>query len=71
MNKHDRDNLMFLINADKATMQEWYGSVSRDDIEYALELLQAYKSELMVKEMELMDDVDDVELASEALKKFM
>jgi hypothetical protein len=71
MNKHDRDNLMFLINADKATMKEWYGSVSQDDIEYALELLQAYKSELMVKEMEYMDDVDDVGMASEVLKKFM
>lgn len=71
MNQHDRDNLMFLINADKATMKEWYGSVSQDDIEYALELLQQYKCELMVKEMEYMDDVDDVGMACEVLKKFM
>ena len=71
MNKHDRDNLMFLINADKATMKKWYRTVSKDDVDYALELLHQYKSELMVKEMEYMDDVDDVGMAREALKKFM
>jgi hypothetical protein len=71
MNKHDRDNLMFLINADKATMKKWYRTVSKDDVDYALELLQQYKSELMVKEMEYMDEVNDVGMAREALKKFM
>ena len=71
MNQHDRDNLMFLLNADKATMQDWFNTMGQDDIDYALEILQAYKSELMVKEMELMDEVDDTDLACEVLKKFM
>ena len=70
MNKHDRDNVMFLLNADKATMVDWFNTVGQDDIEYALEILQAYKSELLVREMELMDDVDDVSMASEVLRKF-
>ena len=71
MNQHDRHNVMFLLNADKATMVDWFNTVSQDDIDYALEILQAYKSELMLKEMELMDDVDDTDLACEVLKKFM
>ena len=71
MNQHDRGNLAFLLSADKATMDQWFASVSEDDVMYAMELLQKHKTELMLREMELMDDVDDVSEASEALKKFM
>lgn len=39
MNKHDRKNLEFLLNADRDTLRDWYDSVDEDDHEYAMELL--------------------------------
>lgn len=44
MNKHDRDNLMFLLaNANTETFDNWLNSISEDDLEYALELLLEYR----------------------------
>ena len=71
MNKHDYDNLQFLLNADAQQMALWFASVSQDDIDYALELLQTHKVELMLREMELMDDVEDVSEASGVLAGIM
>lgn len=71
MNKHDYDNLQFLLHADDATMKEWYKTVSMDDVEYALELLAAYRLELEMRELELTDDVDDVSEAAMVLRGIM
>lgn len=71
MNKHDYDNLQFLLNADKDTMNKWYASVSADDIDYALELLHTHRNELVLRELELMDDVEDVSEAASVLAGVM
>ena len=59
MDKWDLDNVQFLLNEDEQTIKEWYATVSEDDIQYALEILAAYRNELALRELELMDDVDD------------
>lgn len=51
MNKHDRDNLDFLLNASPAVIEDWYMQMSDDDIEYAFELLEAYAQELAADEL--------------------
>jgi hypothetical protein len=62
MNDHDRGNLQFLLTADESVMQEWYNQVSQDDIDYALELLQMANAELTVKEMELAEAAENLDL---------
>lgn len=39
MNKHDRDNLEFLLSATPDIIADWYSKMSEDDIAYAKELL--------------------------------
>ena len=66
MNKWDLDNVQFLLNADDATMKQWYATVSGDDVEYALEILAAYRAELALREVELMDEEIDDSMMMEA-----
>jgi hypothetical protein len=70
MNNYDRENLQFLLNADSATLKEWYESVTPDDIEYAAELMLQYGEELSIRTGMLNDDVEDVSQASDFLKRF-
>ena len=75
MNKHDRDNLKFLLSADEETFQEFLETVSLDDINYAIELIQSHRAELMVHEMALEESVDeefglDLSEAQAVLAKF-
>jgi len=46
MNPHDRSNLKFLMALDRSTFRNWWLSVSEDDHQYALELLDQYGKEL-------------------------
>ena len=72
MNKHDRDNLQFLLSADKKTMESWYQTVGEDDVEYALELLQLYRTELELREFEIIDTEaeQDLSQAQSVLSRF-
>jgi hypothetical protein len=63
VNKHDRDNLQFLLSADKSTMDQWYQTVSEDDVEYALELLQLHRTELELRELEIIDTEAETDLS--------
>lgn len=49
MNKEDRDNLEFLLSADRQTLAYWYESVSEDDIRYASEIMEQYSKELEIR----------------------
>ncbi len=51
MNQHDRDNLDFLLNATPEVIQDWYQQMSDDDIQYAFELLEMAKEELIEQQM--------------------
>ena len=50
MDKWDRDNLNFLLNVDDETFDEFVSQSSADDIDYAIELIQTHKAELMTQE---------------------
>lgn len=42
MNKHDKDNLKFLLTVDKKVLINWLNQASDDDIRYAMELIDTY-----------------------------
>lgn len=69
-NERDHDNLTFLLNATTDTLTQWYSTASSTDIDYAMELLLAFRSELEVREVELSDHVDDVSDAAKVLQRF-
>lgn len=51
MNQHDRDNLDFLLNATPEVIWDWYEQMDDDDIQYAFELLEMAKEELIEQQM--------------------
>jgi len=70
MNDYDRSNLDFLLTISAATLKDWYNKMSNDDIEYANDIMAQYSAELDVKSALLDDDVDDISIASDLLKKY-
>jgi hypothetical protein len=72
MNDWDRDNLNFLLNADRETLEEWHFYADADDYKYALELLQTARTELAMKELTIIDDeaVEDLSQAQGILRGF-
>lgn len=71
MNDHDRQNLQFLLYIDQKTFLKWYAQASKDDIDYALELFARARSEFMIVDMEVNDDVQDLTQAKQVLHKIM
>jgi hypothetical protein len=71
MNDYDRSNLNFIRSLNEEQFDEWYASISLDDVDYALELLKEARLELTVQMHEVTDNVKDTKLAKTALKKFM
>lgn len=67
MNKHDQDNLNFIMSLSIPQLRKWADTVSADDIDYAIELMKIKGNELMVQEMEFTDIVDDVSDAKSIL----
>ena len=55
MNDHDRNNLDFLMTASKETLMAWWKTISHDDYQYSLELLNAYEKELLQIEHNLIE----------------
>ena len=51
MNQRDRDNLDFLLNATPEVIQDWYEKMEDDDIQYAFELLELAKEELIEQQI--------------------
>jgi len=71
MNKHDRDNLQFIMSLNQEELNKWYDEISYDDSVYAMELLLQAQLELDVKVAETFDDVMNTSEANSILKKFM
>jgi len=69
MNDWDKDNLHFLLTVDPEVFEDWLAQADEDDVEYAIELLQQAKSELLLQKMEILDDVDDTTDAKSILQK--
>ena len=72
MNNWDRDNLNFLLNADRETMEDWYHMATEDDFKYAAELFRRARVELAMTELALVDDeaVEDTTEAQAVLARF-
>ena len=71
MNKHDEDNLRFLLTVSPETLRDWYNSVSQDDIDYAKELLDAAEINmgLLIEPIQY-DEKIDCSVAKQYLTKF-
>ena len=71
MNKHDSDNLKFIMSLNEKQFDEWYAAIDLDDVDYALELMKQARLELDVKVAEVFDEVMNTTEANTILKKFM
>jgi deoxyribodipyrimidine photolyase-like uncharacterized protein len=67
MNDHDRSNFEFIMSLSPQQFDEWYTSISLDDIEYAIELCQTARLEMTLNT----DAVKDLTEANDVLKNFM
>lgn len=49
MNLHDQSNLKFLMSLTKRELKTWFNSVTKDDVEYALEILKLAQVEEIIE----------------------
>lgn len=73
MNDYDRSQLNYIMSLDDQQFELWAMSIPTDDIQYAIELIQAARLESAILEQELLDQLEDSDLAeaNTVLKKFM
>lgn len=71
MNDHDRSNLQFILSLNEDGFDKWTATLSEDDVDYALELLKAARTEVMMQTVSLTDEVEDTSYAMDVLKGFM
>jgi len=73
MNDYDRSQLNYIMSLDDQQFELWAMSIPTDDIQYAIELIQAARLESAIQEQELLDQLEDSDLAeaNAVLKKFM
>ena len=71
MNDWDRDNLNFILNADKNELATFYDSCNSEDLNYLFRLVNWEIGRLRVAEAEAFDQVDETNKAQSILKKFM
>lgn len=71
MNDHDRSNLQFILSLNEDGFDKWTATLSEDDVDYALQLLKAARTNLIVEAAKLTDEVEDTSDAMSVLKGFM
>ena len=71
MNDWDRDNINFILNADKNELAAFYDSCDSEDLKYLFRLVNWELSRLRILEAEEFDKVVDTDKAESILKKFM
>jgi hypothetical protein len=74
MNKHDRNQYLFIMELSDSEFDNWSRSLSNDDLQYALELIQAARVELVEQEQALMEadlEESNFDEARAVLQKFM
>lgn len=63
------------MSLDQAGMKEWFMACSKDDIDYAFELMARYSAELDLRFVEYVDEAvdecEDLSLANDVLKRFV
>jgi len=72
MNKHDQDNVNFIMSLNDEQFEAWADEATEDDIQYALEILQTARVERMLQEQDMLDLIADSDLteARAVLQKF-
>jgi hypothetical protein len=70
MNKHDKENLRFLLSLSNKEICAWYETITEDEAEYALEILKQANLELAMQLASLHDVVEDVTDAKIVLNRF-
>jgi hypothetical protein len=70
MNDWDRDNLNFILNADKNELAAFYDPCNSEDLNYLFRLVNWELSQLRVAEAEAFDQVDEIDTANLILQKF-
>jgi hypothetical protein len=76
MNDWDRNNLHFILDSDEETLEDFYSWATEDDLAYALSLVRQAKTELLIQEADILDEIltnataDDVADACNVLRKF-
>jgi len=70
MNDWDKNNLKFILSLDEEGFEDWYATLSDDDMDYAMELLQTARLEVNLQLASLHDDIEDVSVANKILKQF-
>jgi hypothetical protein len=76
MNDWDRNNLHFILDSDEETLEDFYSWATEDDLAYALSLVRQAKTELLIQEADILDEIltnataDDVADACSVLRKF-
>ncbi len=72
MNDHDRSQFDFIMSLSDEEFTEWALSIPDDDVEYAIELIQQARLELSMVEHELLDNLEQSDLAEAraVLQKF-
>ncbi len=72
MNDHDRSQFDFIMSLSDEEFTEWALSIPDDDVEYAIELIQQARLELSIVEHELLDNLEQSDLAEAraVLQKF-
>jgi len=59
MNPRDLDNFNYMMSLNEAEFDEWLLTISNDDVNYAMELIQVRREELAMAELGLSDEVGD------------
>jgi hypothetical protein len=76
MNEWDRNNLHFILDSDEETLEDFYSWATEDDLAYALSLVREAKTELLIQEADILDELltaataADVAEANTMLKQF-
>lgn len=70
MNDYDLNNLKYIMSLDEHQFDEWMMKVGDDDINYAIEIIQARRVEIALLEAELFDEVEDLSEANTILSKY-
>ena len=76
MNEWDRNNLHFILDSDEETLEDFYSWATEDDLTYALSLVRQAKTELLIQEADILDEIltnataDDVADACNVLRNF-
>ncbi len=70
MNKHDTQNLQFILSLSEEQFDIWYSQLDNDDADYAMELLQMARTEIAMNLVSMNDEPDSLADAQNVLGKF-